>query len=62
MLTEALRTPRSEKDRETETSEHKVFIPSSKDVEIFLKLAEKDLSIVKVDASYAVAYYVPREG
>jgi intergrase/recombinase len=58
VLTEFLRDLKSEQDRGAE-----VFMPSAKDVETFLKLAERDLSIAKVVASLALAYsWTPRGG
>ena len=52
VLSEALRSLKSEWDREPD----KVFMPSAGDVELFLKLAERDLSIAKVVSSLALAY------
>ncbi len=51
VLSEFLRDLKSEYDRGAN-----VFMPSAKDVEAFLRLAEKDLSIVKIVASLALAY------
>jgi hypothetical protein len=63
VLSESLRSLKSEKDRESEDSEYKIFMPTANDVEIFLKLAERDLSVAKIVASLAIAYsWSPREG
>jgi len=51
VLSEFLRDLKSEYDRGAN-----VFMPSAEDVEAFLRLAEKDLSIAKVVASLALAY------
>jgi len=57
VLTEFLRDLKSEQDRGA-----KIFIPSAKDIETLLKLAERDLSIAKVVASLALAYsWTPRK-
>jgi len=56
VISEALRSLKSERDREAEGSEHRIFMPTANDVEIFLKLAEKDLSVAKIVASLAIAY------
>jgi hypothetical protein len=62
VISEALRSLKSERDRESEGSEHRIFMPTANDVEIFLKLAEKDLSMAKIVASLAIAYsWSPRE-
>jgi len=63
VLSESLRSLKSEKDRESEDSEYKIFMPTASDVEIFLKLAERDLSVAKIVASLAIAYsWSPRKG
>jgi len=57
VLTEFLRDLKSEQDRSAD-----VFMPSAEDVEKFLRIAEKDLSIAKVVASLALAYsWIPRK-
>jgi len=57
VLTEFLRDLKSEQDRGAD-----VFVPSAKDVETFLRVAERDLSIAKVVASLALAYsWTPRK-
>ncbi|MEM4971889.1 MAG: hypothetical protein QXE01_11640 [Sulfolobales archaeon] len=62
VISEALRSLKSERDREGEGGEHKIFMPTASDVEIFLRLAEKDLSVAKIVASLAIAYsWSPRE-
>jgi len=61
VLSEALRSLKSEWDREPEGG-HRIFMPTASDVELFLKLAERDLSVAKVVASLALAYsWTPRE-
>jgi hypothetical protein len=63
VLSEALRSLKSERDRES--GEAKIFMPTASDVETFLKLAERDLSIAKVVASLSIAYSwgaSPKEG
>jgi hypothetical protein len=56
VISEALRSLKSERDREGEGGEHRVFMPTANDLEIFLRLAEKDLSVTKIVASLAIAY------
>lgn len=51
VLSEAIRDLKSEYDRG-----EKVYMPTALDVELFIKLAEKDLSIARVTASLALAY------
>jgi len=36
-----------------------VYLPSEKDLEIFLRLAEKDLSLVKIVVALALSYTYP---
>lgn len=50
VLIEALRDLKSEFDRG-----EKVFMPTGTDIENFIKIAEKDLSLVKVAMSLALA-------
>lgn len=50
VLVEALRDLKSEFDRG-----ERIFMPTSIDVENFIKIAEKDLSLVKVAMSIALA-------
>lgn len=50
VLSEALRDLKSEKDRGEE-----VWLPKSSDVEVLLRLAEADLSLLKVLASMSLA-------
>ncbi|MEM2288757.1 MAG: hypothetical protein QXL30_04705 [Sulfolobales archaeon] len=51
VLAEAIRDLKSEYDRGEQ-----VFMPTATDVETFIALAERDLSIAKVAASMALAY------
>ena len=52
VITEALRDLKSERDRGNE----KIWLPRAEDVEVVLKLCEKDLSVLKILASLALAY------
>lgn len=63
VISEALRSLKSEKDSEDEGGERRIFMPSANDVETFLKLAEKDLSVAKIAAALAIAYssWSPKE-
>jgi CRISPR type I-A-associated protein Csa5 len=36
-----------------------VYLPSEKDLEIFLRLVEKDLSLVKIVVALALSYTYP---
>ncbi|MEM1703509.1 MAG: hypothetical protein QW794_04945 [Thermosphaera sp.] len=51
VIAEAIRDLKSEYDRGEQ-----VFMPTATDVETFIALAERDLSIAKVAASLALAY------
>lgn len=51
VLSEAIRELKSEYDRGEQ-----IYMPTALDVELFIKIAEKDLSIARVVASLALAY------
>lgn len=52
VITEALRDLKSERDQ----GEVRIWLPKAEEVEVVLKLCEKDLSVLKVLASLALAY------